>query len=154
MNTVRERIMTNVTDRFREATIGDPANNVKWDIVTRLPLGERDYTYAEHMVGLFDIKETKKHEIGYTICSLVVRVEFWFQPKMGDAPETYMHNLMGEVQRTFLSDPNHGDLALDSVELDNELDLEADQTKVTAGLVTFGVTYRHKVNDPFKLIGE
>ena len=152
--TVRDRIAEHFATGFKNVAAGIGGYTTTWDIVSREPINPRELNQAEAVLGVYDLKERKVQQVGYTLCDLSFTIEFFWKKMMGDQTPSVGNTLMGEIQKLVLADPQQGGLALNTVGTGTELDLESFAGSVGAGIVTFLVTYRHKLNDPFSLIGE
>lgn len=152
--TVRDRIAAHFETGFKNVQAGTGGYTNTWDIVTRQPINPRELNSAMSAIGIYDVKETKARQIGYELAKLSMTFEFFWKSMMGDNQPSVGNTLLGEIQKLVLGDCQQGGLALDTVATGTELDLESFSGSVGAGIVTFLVTYRHKLNDPFSLTGE
>lgn len=150
---IRENIMAHLKDRFETVEEGVGGSTLTWEHVTRDPLSKKAFQF-ESAVSILDPTERKTKEINYELATLRVAVEFTYRVMVGDERGTEANRLLMEIQKTMRSDIQTGGLALNTVEVRSELDIDGPDDKLIGGVSFWDVTYRHRNNDPTKLVGE
>ena len=158
--TVRERIMDHLHSRFLAIEDGADGHIITWNTVERRILTDEEQRMGDAL-SLLDVSEQKDAEIGHSRVQLQVITEFWIKLNLGDNPSQMLNRIMGDVQRTMLSDVNSivstsplCELTIDIRELRNEFDVDSSGDFLVGGMVVWEVLYRHKYADPTKLPGE
>lgn len=140
INTI-EKDIDSYTQSYREVT-RDP---IDVSLCGKLNPGEA-------VVGVYDTTEEKTREFGSTRSNLTVIVEFYYRPKIGATKASELNRLLAELTRRVMTDYSQGGLALNTIELANDLDIDGIYDKIINGSITFEVTYRHGTFDPTKAL--
>lgn len=126
---------------------------IGFDSVVRAPL-----TKPEHLLraaaGVIDFREEKRAEIGYYLCTLFLNIEFCVATPLGEQPASALNRALLDIQRCFFSDQTSGGLAYDVREVMSEIQPDSDEDRLGLGVVQFQILYRHRIDDPRKLVGE
>lgn len=156
-DTVRNRIMAALKERFLDVQEGVDDHVLTWNTVERNLLTDEQQRIG-NAISLVDLSETKVEEAGYVRATLTVATEFWIKLKLGDEPSHWVNEVMGDVQRTMREDVKTTvetvEHTLNITEQSNETDIEAAGDKIVGGVVLWSIQYRHLPLDPTKLVGE
>jgi len=152
-DTIRERILTQIKTDFLKVQKGVDEHVLTWNTVVREAVIDSEQQ-AGNALGITEGTETNDDEIQTTRKTLEVFTEFWIRPMLGDENSIYANDVLGDVIRTVRGNPTviedgtDCQLAIDTVEVRNELDLETDD--LIGGVVVFNVVFRHDQDDPRK----
>lgn len=151
-DSIRQRIMDNLKQRFEAARHDFIEVDQEWSLVTRNPVGKDAMLQLRSLVALYDLKEGKVDRINYQMCTITLATEFYVRAHYDDDdPSKMIGEAMTEVQKTIQADINCGGLSVDIKEMGNEIDLETYGSRIAAGVVMWNVVYRHKTADPTQL---
>ena len=156
-DTVRNRIMAALKERFLSVQEGVDDHVLTWNTVVRNILTDEQQRMGS-AISLVDLSEQKVEEVGFVRSTLRVATEFWITTKLGDEPFHVVNEVLGDVQRTMRLDVQttvdgvaH---TLNIVEESNETDIEGAADKLVGGVIIWTIQYRHLPLDPTKLVGE
>jgi hypothetical protein len=153
---IRENILEFLKVRFEDLAEGSGGYTETWNTVTRRPLRAVEMD-AGSSLAIFDTNERAVPEIQYTLKTLEVAIEFYIVARIGsdeDQNSTELNRLLTDIQRAMRSDITCGGLCHNSVETRSEFDLDGPGERLVGGITFWNISYRHKENDPRKLLGE
>jgi hypothetical protein len=155
---VRELILTKIVDMLATIPVQLPATDPLYPLPDPYPfkfshveLGPLDM--GDHkrklVAGVVPGRETKRELFPVVEPTLPVNIEFRATRDKGDAkPGILAEKIITVIQRCIYADKTIGDLALDTVETGNEVDLDTYGDATIVGVVFFEVKYRHSHRDP------
>ena len=150
---IRENIMARLEDRFLAMTAGVDGFSTTWKTVSRKPL-TKDQIASGDALALFDVAERELKEIGFTLRTLQVAIEFWAVVAPEGSPATALNTLLLDVQREMSADLNMSGLTLNVEQQSSEMAVDGPKDDEVAGVAFYSITYRTKRDDPRKLLGE
>lgn len=148
---LRFNIVQHLATRFKDAV--DDQGAPVWHQVLTDPVSKTSAIQAPS-IGLYDPDERKNPEVGYKLCTLVLAVEFFLRPGLGEEGSDILDRYHTLIYKTIRKDINCGGLCLNSVENRFEKDIDGPDDRLVGGISFWELTYRHKANDPTKLVGE
>lgn len=146
--TVRDKIITHLTQRFEEQVAGENGRFLTWSKVYTDPPPLKSNIIGNANLILLDGRETKQAEVQRFRCTLQMTTEFRVKLALGDRKTQLARNILGEIQSIILSDIYCGGLTLNIVERANELNVGGETDTEVSGIVFWDVQYRHAVNNP------
>lgn len=148
---LRSNIVQHIKSRLLDAETspGEPA----FAALIQSP-GVKLSTLLTPSAAVYDLRETKTREIGYHLCQLNIAIEFYAANPLDEDPSVTLNRLLLLIQREMRSDIYCGGLTLNLQETRNEFDVDGPEDRMVAGVTFWTATYRHKENDPAKLVGE
>ena len=153
---IRENILGFIKDLFEGQSEGFNGYTETWNTVVRRPLTATEMDAGASM-AIFDTNERNTPEIGHSLKTLEVGIEFFLVTKYGsdnDQNSSELNRLLTDIQRAIRVDIQMSGLAINSVETRSEFDLDGPGERLVGGITFWNITYRHKENDPRKLLGE
>lgn len=127
----------------------------EYRFVTRDPIDvsiTSKLAHGEACVGVYDVEEDKVRGFGYTTSTLTVILEFYYKPKIGEVKAEKLNIILADLIKGILSDYTLDNLAINSEDVANSVDIDGIYDKIVNGSITFNVQYRHGTFDPTKSI--
>lgn len=155
-DTIRQRILEQIKTDFLKVQKGVDEHVITWNTVEREAIDDSEQQMGG-AIGITEGTEESDDELRTVRKTLEVFTEFWIRPMLGDDKATYANDVLGDVQRTVRGNPTVIEdgttcqLAIDTKEVRNELDLETED--LIGGVVIWSVVFRHDQDDPRKRNG-
>lgn len=150
----RNELVNKIVDVVKSLKVED-GYKYEYRFVTRDPMDvstANKLNFGEACVGVYDVEEEKERGFGYTNSTLTVVVEFYYKPKVGDVKAEKLNIILADLIKGILSDYTLGNLAINSQDVANSVDIDGIYDKIVNGSITFNIQYRHGTFDPTKSI--
>ncbi len=154
--TIRERILAQIKTDFLKVQKGVDEHVITWNVVERSGIDDTEQQMSG-AIGITEGTEQSDDELQTVRKTLELFTEFWIRPMLGDDKSVFANDVLGDVQRTIRGNPTVIEdgtgcqLAIDTKEVRNELDLETED--LIGGVVIWNVVFRHDQDDPRKRNG-
>lgn len=130
---------------------GDPIG-ITFSTVAIGPLELKDLRKA-NAIGIVVGAETKIGEFPAWLCNLQVALEFHSAGNQGDlAPGLIAERTLTAIERIVYTNRTWGGLAIDTLDVGNEIDLTSYASRAIMGVFKMQVRYRHSEGDPRRII--
>lgn len=155
---IRERILRQIKLEFVNVQKGVDEHVITWNTIEREAIDDTEQELGD-AVGITEGTESNTDELQTVRKTLEVFTEFWVRTQLGDDKSELANSVLTDVIRTLRGNPRliedgtvDCQLAIDTVEVRNELDLETED--LIGGVVVWNVVYRHDQDDPRKRGGQ
>lgn len=150
---LRSNIVNHLKDRFKNVRAGVDGYSTTWDIVSTLDLSDDDRRRGDS-IGIYDLEELARPEIGSVSCDLLLVIEFYHLCGADEAADQVLRRILGDIKRVMLSDIQCGKQALrmDPRKHDLQIPKSGKSPAVASGYSEWIIKYRHHPADPRKRV--
>lgn len=150
---LRANIVEHLKDRFANIQAGVDGYSTTWDIVSSLDLSENERR-AGDALGIYDLEEVTRPEIGSVSCELLLVIEFYHLCHGYEEADQALRRILGDIKRIMLSDIQCGKQALrmDPRKHDLQIPKSGRDPAIASGYSEWIIKYRHSPSDPRKRV--
>lgn len=147
---VRERILRQIRTDFEQMGTD---YDFEWSYITRADLDTREYG-KRYALAILDTTEAKVPQIGHMECTLTIVLQWSAVLDSADDPSTEANLVLEHLGRKLrenwrlVEDGTGVQLALDTNEIANAIDIADARDRMIGGTMDVQVTYRHARDDP------